>query len=140
MGQCLLFRPSVMGCIWGVFCLILTSSIKEVFLKENILVHLPVTRLGLKGESIENFKQIITKSGLTLDVFSHGERAGFSHFPSCLLFKRTIFLCLKASAVENSQVSRPIYKCTHCRMPPLGCHLFEAFTERAVPDMIEHLA
>lgn len=131
------YWPSAMGCILCYFLFYFINQ-RNIFGKKNILKHPFVTWLGLKGESIAdrgNFKWIVAKSGPTLNISLRCERARFSRLPSCLPFKRTIFLCLKAPAVENAQVSRPTYQRTRRGMSPLGCHLFETFTEGAVPEM-----
>lgn len=64
----------------------------------------------------------LCKEQLDLERLLCGERAGFSCLPSCLPFKRTIFLCLKAP--ENAEISRSVYcKCwgpqTSLQMPLL---------------------
>lgn len=51
----------------------------------------------------------LCKEQLDLERLLCGERAGFSCLASCLPFKRTIFLCLKAPAVEDAETSRSVY-------------------------------
>lgn len=98
-----------------------------------------------KHSGQREFQMNLCKKQLNLERLLCSERAGFSCLPSRLPFKRTMFLCLKAPALENAEISRPIHwKCSDpqsslqmpcCRMSPLGCRLSEAFTEGAALEM-----
>lgn len=98
-----------------------------------------------KHSGQREFQMNLCKEQLNLERLLCGDRAGFSCLPSCLPLKCTVFLCLKAPATENAEISRSIYwKCSGPQaslqmaplgMSPLGCHLTEVFTEGAVPEM-----
>lgn len=108
------YWPSGIGCLLFSF-LFSFLLIREIFLERK---HFKESFCDLTGAKREKhcgqreFQMNLCKEQLDLERLLSGERAGFSCLPSCLPFKRTIFLCLKAAAVENAEISRSIYwKC-----------------------------
>lgn len=57
-----------------------------------------------KHSGQREFQINLCKEQLDLGRLLCGDRAGCLRLPSCLPFKRTIFLCLKAPAIENAEI------------------------------------
>lgn len=103
--QLLTFRDLV---YFGFFSFLL---IREIFLERKHFKESFCDLTGAKREKHSKQRECqmnLCKEQLDLERLLCGGRTGFSCLPSCLPFKRTIFLCLKAPAIENAEISRSI--------------------------------